>query len=851
MQNILSITTSCHVVISVLSLLATSSSQERCGQGASCRGERPKLANGCCPVEQNQACRPDVGDDCDTQLGYNCVNDVGTVVTAGQGTCRGQYNLTAQSVGVNSVNLTWTHVARPLDMYEYVILYRETNYPLGDSGWTPKDVGESPKGLLKDLTPGTLYSIKVGIWTVRSTGNYSEVIMVETQPASFCEHLSTHYAVGQQFVHECEDNCTCLPTGELQCQPVCPGALGIPQAPEEGCEYERGSDCCTYVKRCPVPAESCSYNNETYPHGHEFDLGCQVCECSLGQVTCQYPLGCGAMEATVSCPSPKISGVDEDCCPIRYCESTCTFENRTYQHMEYFTSSECGLCQCSTVDGVQCASECPPVVMVLPSAACPDPHIKKEGCCETLYCHDTSRDILHYIRNVFSLSYSPSMLTLSFEVESQREENGHPTYCQYEILSTNTNDSFGNWSRRLVQPVDVQIQQDQSTHKEPADALTRESAIVVGKRAYVTVSGMQPNTTYFVKIIPLDGLREDMSESHTGQINYSDRNISAMVVARTRPLFNVTSCFHDGREVHHEEVIAAHCGQHCQCLLGKIQCHSTCDAEGYVVARSRTCPIPRLEKTEEQCCPQWTCHPSATGCIYNGLIMTTGQTVYDACQVCKCANGSVQCTPVCQPNGEAPRPGCELTNISGQCCSQWMCPLARLKVYQHASKCISTPQSVSARLKVYQHASKCISTPQSVSARPKVYKHVPKCISMSQSVSTRPKVYQHAPKCINMPQSVSTCSKVYQHVPKCINTPQSVSACPKVYQHAPKCIIMPQSVSTCPKVYHHAPKCINMPQGVSACPKVYKHAPKCIIMTQSVSACLKVYQHTLKCINMP
>ncbi|KAK0059773.1 cysteine-rich motor neuron 1 protein-like isoform X3 [Biomphalaria pfeifferi] len=661
-------------LIFILFLSFLPPSHERCPQSTECRGERPTLQNGCCPVEPIQACFPEQGLDCDTGLGFYCADEQGQIINDGEGTCRGQYNLAVLNVSTSSVNLTWDHVAQELDNFEYVVMYRESTFYHSDSGWKNKDVGERPKALLKELSPGTLYFVKVAIWSGRSLGNYSEVIMVDTVAASYCEHKSKKYEVGEQFVHECEDNCTCMPNGQFQCHPVCPEDLGVPQAPEEGCEYERSADCCTYIKICHFGGEPCSYNNQTHNHLAEFMDGCQECQCNFGSVDCRYSQECSPMEVTVSCPKPKVRDVGENCCPEWECESTCTYENQTYNHLQYFSSSQCGLCQCNVADGVQCASDCPPVAMVLPDAACPDPQIKKDGCCETLHCHDPNTDILQFMRNMFALSYSPATLTLSFEVDSQEDAN-KPLYCQYEILYTSTSDPQGNWSRRLIQPTDVLLQQDQSSHTNLTDPLTHDSAIVVGKRAYVTLSGMHPNTTYYVKIIPLDGLREDMSESQAGQLQYSDRNISAMVVVKTKSLVNVTSCFHDGNEVLHLEVVPGHCGQKCQCILGQIKCQSICESEAQVVASSTTCPVPRLERKQNDCCPTWTCYPSASGCIYNGLIMSQDQSLTEVCQVCTCRNSSVQCTPVCQTSENPPRPGCELTNITGQCCPQWSCPL--------------------------------------------------------------------------------------------------------------------------------------------------------------------------------
>ncbi|CAL1540350.1 unnamed protein product [Lymnaea stagnalis] len=664
---------SCHVVCLLLVLSVKPSDQQRCGERAVCRGERPQLSNGCCPVEPGQMCRPGLGDNCDTELGFTCRDDAGALVTEGQGWCRGLHNLTVTSRGLENLTLAWAPYAPADYMFEYILLYREGGHHYDVNKWHNRDIGDQPRYTLKKLSPGTLYLIKVALWT-NQISNVTETIMADTLPVEFCEHDGGIYQVGAYFLHDCEDNCTCLPTGEFSCTAVCP-ELGMPELPDETCHVVLSDSCCEYRTVCPVGGEPCAVGNTSYPHGDEFQVGCRTCACDNREVRCQYPESCYVMEATQSCPNPKSRDVEGECCPEWYCESTCTYENRTYTNMEYFTSTHCGLCQCNANDGVQCASDCPPVAMVLPDAACPDPHIRQDGCCETLYCHDPSADISEFLRRMFALSYSPVTLTLSFEVNPQVTENGLPSFSQYEILYANTSDPHGSWQSRTIQPVDVRLQHDQPSHVEPTAALSRDSAIVVNNRAYVTLGGMHPNTMYYVKIFPLDSIKQDMGDATlAAQHNKTDRNVSVMVVVRTKSLENVTSCFHDGREVFHQEEVLGHCNQTCTCYLGKITCRSRCDSELYVMAASPTCPKPSLEKRDGECCPLWMCHPSASGCSHKGLILTSGQSVTEDCQVCACDNASLHCSSVCPPLGHPPRPGCEAANISGHCCAEWQCP---------------------------------------------------------------------------------------------------------------------------------------------------------------------------------
>lgn len=56
--------------------------------------------------------------------------------------------------------------------------------------------------------------------------------------------------VGEQFIHDCEDNCTCLPTGQFNCTPLC-AETGVPEV-EDGCHVTSGDTCCEYRIVCPV-----------------------------------------------------------------------------------------------------------------------------------------------------------------------------------------------------------------------------------------------------------------------------------------------------------------------------------------------------------------------------------------------------------------------------------------------------------------------------------------------------------------------------------------------------------------------------------------------------------------------
>lgn len=68
----------------------------------------------------------------------------------------------------------------------------------------------------------------------------------------FCdvEEVGGQFKVGETFQVEGEDECTCLPSGELECVPLC-DEIGMPDVREDcRVEYDEGS--CDYSIVCPV-----------------------------------------------------------------------------------------------------------------------------------------------------------------------------------------------------------------------------------------------------------------------------------------------------------------------------------------------------------------------------------------------------------------------------------------------------------------------------------------------------------------------------------------------------------------------------------------------------------------------
>ena len=72
------------------------------------------------------------------------------------------------------------------------------------------------------------------------------------------------------------------------------------------------------------------------------------------------------------------------------------------------------------------------------------------------------------------------------------------------------------------------------------DALTRNNAIVVGERVYITLSGMDPDTTYYVKVNPVLVGAPHLHSMMDGELGGKDDSAAniATVVVKTMPLTN-------------------------------------------------------------------------------------------------------------------------------------------------------------------------------------------------------------------------------------------------------------------------------------------------------------------------
>ena len=67
-------------------------------------------------------------------------------------------------------------------------------------------------------------------------------------------------------------------------------------------------------------------------------------------------------------------------------EEECNYNGTVYRIGDTFTR-DCSLCMCVHGNSVNCSfNSCPPTELPVPSILCPFPHVRHDGCCDTVFC---------------------------------------------------------------------------------------------------------------------------------------------------------------------------------------------------------------------------------------------------------------------------------------------------------------------------------------------------------------------------------------------------------------------------------------------------------------------------------
>ncbi|KAL8590073.1 hypothetical protein ACOMHN_034304 [Nucella lapillus] len=662
-------------------------------EGGGCVGGRPPSPNGCCPVRAGERCGGGGGGgvevgECDVELGYRCVDGAGNVTTK-NGVCTGRHNLTVTDTGTSTVTLQWNDFKPANYYFEYVLLFRKNSYIADTAAWKQWDIGTREQYRVAKLEAGSLYCMRLAVWVdARATvlGNLSEAIWVTTDAATQCTHNGRVFELGE-VVDNCEDRCTCTATGRMHCTPSCPQS-SLPEVPE-GCSLVFLEECsCNATVSCPPEegqatpssAESCQHRGDNYADGLRWTdmINCTSCTCEAGHVVCEVT--CEQPEVPEGCVNPRRQTELHGCCPVIVCGSTresaegeeegCSHNGTVYRVGASF-ASDCALCVCSQGNHVNCTSTvCPPLERPLASLLCPSPHVQRDGCCDTLFCMEENPDPQVLLSRLMALSFGPDTLTISFDVD--HVTSGHTvTQDRYEVMTSDGQGGAASWSSRTYTPTTLNADDNVSS---PSDLLHADAAIRVDDRVFITLDGLRPNTSYYVRVEPV--VKRDMGVTDSG----FNSTLVGFFVARTMAID--TTCLAGDILYQNGDVVSDDCEAVCTCVRGEVVCRRrTCPEEHdniMVPSPSVSCPRPQLIVSSDvhSCCKTWRCFPQDDGCIYKNTILKNDETVLDGecSRKCMCTKGEVTCTPVCPPVSPAPRSECILTNVSNSCCPVWMCP---------------------------------------------------------------------------------------------------------------------------------------------------------------------------------
>ena len=127
---------------------------------------------------------------------------------------------------------------------------------------------------------------------------------------------------------------------------------------------------------------------------------------------------------------------------------------------------------------------------------------------------------------LMGISFGPSSLTISFDVDHATSSDT-VTQDRYEVMTSDRGGDASSWTSRTYTPRTVDADDNASS---PSDLLHADAAIQVDDRVYITLGGLSPNTTYYVRVQPL--VKRDMGVT----VPEGDDNATLVgfIVARTK-----------------------------------------------------------------------------------------------------------------------------------------------------------------------------------------------------------------------------------------------------------------------------------------------------------------------------
>lgn len=121
-----------------------------------------------------------------------------------------------------------------------------------------------------------------------------------------------------------------------------------------------------------------------------------------------------------------------------------------------------------------------------------------------------------------AISYGPDSLTISFDLGTTITT----TQERFEVMTSSVASDVTSWRSQTFMPRLVNSDDNASSI---ADILHADAAIQVDERVFITLEGLTPNTTYFVRVQPV--VARDMAVTEAEQMT---RNLTGFIVAMTK-----------------------------------------------------------------------------------------------------------------------------------------------------------------------------------------------------------------------------------------------------------------------------------------------------------------------------
>ncbi|XP_070551739.1 uncharacterized protein [Ptychodera flava] len=485
-----------------------------------------------------------------------------------------------------------------------------------------------------------------------------------------CWHDEIEHRHGDLYDHGCNETCYC-DDGVEKCVPRCddPGQL-VPNpstCPNPTLLPPPEGECCEMLV-CLPPAGSCEFNGNVYEDGERFDVDCIMrCHCQGGDVGCVSLCPPTLMTPSLECPSPRLVDVPDECCQQWQCgppvNIKCELEGVEVSEGDWIDVNCEHRCQCQ-YGALRCLPLCPVLVPMsqMPSLTiCPEPFIGKrneDDCCTEFFCHHPDRESPNEVQDVLSESSGPSSLVVSFFPPSNTEILAViDSYEVYYTSQVNVSD-ISQWQLKRVQ----------ATTKIPTENSRGRRSVNHESRITVEVTGLTPNTVYFIKIRVSIGITPTHYVILPEYLPYSDTVVLKTANSTGGPCHFRDKILEDGEDMQDG------CVQSCRCDLGVLVCKPLCQI--YTLLPSAECPVPKLITIEGRCCREWRCFANEGDCRRNNRTYLHGEEWREGCdQRCFCSMGVVTCQYLCPDTESAPSdcPQATLIPMPDTCCKQWVC----------------------------------------------------------------------------------------------------------------------------------------------------------------------------------